>query len=536
MSYLPSFPFREAARRLSLMAASALVLILTAWLGASPASAQQPRHGDAVHGEGAMGSEPFDEEIPELPEEQSSSTSHRVTIGGESVAYTATAGNYLLREEDGTPKASFFFISYVRDVPEEERARRPVIFAFNGGPGSSSVWLHLGLYGPRRVKMKAEGWAPAPPYELVANEHSILDVADLVFIDPVTTGFSRAVPGVEDDEFHGVVEDIESVGELIRLWTGRNDRWASPKFLSGESYGTFRAAGLVNYLQERHGMYFNGVLLVSSILQMQTARFDVGNDLPCVLFLPTYTATAWFHGQLPADLQEAGLEAAVRQAREFARGPYASALMQGSGLPDEERRATAAGLARFTGLSEEYVERTDLCVRIFRFTKELLRDEGKTVGRLDSRFTGYDRDSAGESFDYDPSMSAIRGAYSTLLNDYVRRELEYDSDLPYEILTGRVHPWSYDDFAGRYANMAEPLREAMTRNPALHVFVANGYYDLATPFFATEYTFSHLGLPPELRGNISMAFYPAGHMMYIQESSLEAMRQDLLEAIDAAIP
>jgi carboxypeptidase C (cathepsin A) len=398
------------------------------------------------------------------------------------------------------------------------------------------VWLHLGLFGPRRVAMAEEGWAPPPPYRLVDNDQSLLDRTDLVFIDPVTTGYSRAVPGEDAKAFHGVRPDVEAVGEFIRLWVTRNRRWASPKILAGESYGTTRAAALAAHLQERHGMYFNGVVLVSSILNFGTARFDPGNDLPYALYLPTYTATAWYHRRLPADLQARELPAVLAEVRRFAQGDYTLALMQGGRLPEAERREIADRLARYTGLSPEYVLGTDLRIQIFRFVKELLRDRRRTVGRLDSRFTGIDRDAAGEGFDFDPSMAAIRGPFSTLLNDYLRRELGYESDLPYEILTDRVRPWSFEEFENRYLDVAEPLREAIAQNPALQIFVANGYYDLATPFFATEYTFDHLGLDPSLTGNVEMGYYQAGHMMYIHRPSLEQLRADLVRFLGKAIP
>ena len=469
-----------------------------------------------------------------VPKEVLSSTSHEVRIGGRLVRYTATAGNYLLKQEDGTPKANLFFVAYTKDG-ESDPGKRPVLFSFNGGPGSSSIWLHLGLFGPRRVPMTDEGWALPPPYRLVDNEHSLLDRTDLVFIDPVTTGFSRAVPGEDDKQFHGVQEDMEAVGELIRLWVTRNQRWASPKVLAGESYGTTRAAALVQHLQERHGMYFNGVILISSILNFQTARFDVGNDLPYVLFLPTYTATAWYHEKLAPELQR-DLAATLEEVRKFAAGDYTLALMKGKDLPAAERREIAARLARFTGLSEEYLEQTNLRINISRFTKELMRGERRTAGRLDSRFTGIDLDAAGERYEFDPSMEAIRGPYGGALNDYVRRELGYESDLPYEILTDRVRPWSYGDYENRYLNVAETLRLAMTQNPDLEVFVANGYYDLATPFFATEYTFSHLGLDPSLEGHVTLRYYEAGHMMYIHKPSLEKLRGDLVEFLGRAIP
>jgi len=488
--------------------------------------------GSAARGEEAMKGEEK-ASVPPPPEEVLSVTSHTVTIAGRPIAYTATAGNYVLKSEDGTPRASFFFVAYRRDGAFDP-ASRPVLFAFNGGPGSSSVWLHLGLFGPRRVELRDDGQAPPPPYRLVPNGESLLDVADLVFIDPVTTGYSRAVPGVDDKEFHGVNEDIESIGELIHLWVSRNQRWASPKYLAGESYGTLRAAGLVYHLQDRYGMYFNGVILISSILQHLTTRFYPDNPLPCMLFLPTYTATAWYHGRLGPELQAQSVAEVVEEARRFALGEYNLALMQGDALPAEKRRAIAEELARLTGVSPDHAERTDLCLIIFRYVKELLRDESKVVGRLDSRFTATERDAAGEFFEFDPSLAAIRGPYSTLLNDYVRRELGYVSDLPYEILTNRVRPWNYSEYAGRFVDMGEPLRLAISNNPALRVFVGNGYYDLATPFFATEFTFNHLGLAPELRGNVSMHYYEAGHMVYIHRPSREKLRQDLVPFLTGA--
>jgi carboxypeptidase C (cathepsin A) len=469
---------------------------------------------------------------PPVPEEKISTTRHRVTIGGAEIAYTATAGTLLLKEEDGRPKASLFFVSYTRDGVKD-LSRRPVTFTFNGGPGSSSVWLHLGTFGPRRVAMDDEGFGARPPGRLVENAESLLDVTDLVFIDPVTTGFSRAVPGEDEKQFHGVRGDIESVGELIRLWTSRYGRWASPKFLAGESYGTTRAAGLVNHLQERHGMYFNGVMLISSILNFQTAGFDAGNDLPYPLFLPTYTASAWYHKKLPADLQQGGLKQALAEAERFATGEYATALMKGNDLTEAERRDVAGKLSRLTGLSQEYLLRVHLRPVIYNVVQEILRGEGETMGRLDSRFRGIDRDT-GEEFDYDPSYAAILGPYSAALNHYVREDLGFRSELPYEILTGRVGPWNYAPWNNQYVNVSEDLRKAMARNPALQVFVANGYYDLATPYFATEYTFDHLGFEPGYRQRVTMEYYEAGHMMYIRRTDREKLKGDLAGFVRAA--
>src|SRR6185436_2286 len=311
-------------------------------------------------------------------------TKHKAVIGGAQVAYTATTGTLVLRDEDGKAKASMFFVAYTRDGVQD-LAKRPITFTYNGGPGSSSVWLHMGAFGPRRVALQDDGTAPPPPYRLVDNGESLLDITDLVFIDPVITGYSRPAPGEKATQFHGLREDVESVGQLIHLYASRYGRWSSPKFLAGESYGTTRSAALVHYLQERYGMYFNGVVLLSSILNFGTARFDVGNDLPYPLFLPTYTATAWYHKKLPADLQ-ADLRKALDEAERFALGDYTLALSQGNNLAPERRHAVAETLARLTGLSAAYVESVNLRPVIHSFTKELMRSERRTVGRLDSRF------------------------------------------------------------------------------------------------------------------------------------------------------
>jgi carboxypeptidase C (cathepsin A) len=458
-------------------------------------------------------------------------TRHRVAVEGGELAYTARAGRMKLTTEDGKAKAELFFVAYTKDDVADP-ATRPVTFSFNGGPGSSSVWLHLGALGPKRVKMEPEGWAPPPPYELVDNPHTWLDATDLVFLDPVTTGYSRAAEGEDAAQFHGVTPDVEWTGEFIRLWTTRYERWSSPKFLAGESYGTTRAAGLVGHLQERHGMYMNGIVLVSAILNFQTARFDVGNDLPYVLFLPTCAATAWYHKQLAPELS-GDLGTLLAEVERFAIDEYMPALAKGDGLPATDREVLVARLARYTGLSQEYVERCNLRIEQGRFCKELLRDERRTVGRLDSRFTGIDRDAAGERSEFDPSMSAILGPYTATLNDYVRRTLGYENDLPYEILTGRVQPWKYDQ-QNRYLNVCETLRQAMTRNPHLKVYVAAGVYDFATPHFAAEYSMRALGLDPSLRGNIVMSRYAAGHMMYIHEGELVRFHDEIAAFLSGA--
>lgn len=450
------------------------------------------------------------------------------------INYSTRAGTIVLRTDDGEPRASFFFVYYSKDGADP--ASRPITFTFNGGPGSSSVWLHMGAFGPKRIAYADdEGHAAAPPYKLVDNEASLLDVTDLVFIDPVTTGYSRAIPFGDAKKYHGFEADIESVGNLIRLITTRYSRWSSPKFLAGESYGTTRAAGLSGWLTDQ-GFYLNGVILISSILNFGTARFDSGNDLPYILFLPTYTATAWYHKRLPADLQSGTVENAVAQSEAFALGEYTAALMKGDRISDEEKRAAAQKLARFTGLPADYIERTNLRVEIQRFDKELLRDRRRTVGRLDSRFTGIDKDAAGEEPEFDPSMAAIFGEYTAVINDYVRRTLKFETDLPYEILTGKVRPWSYERQQNQYLDVGETLREAMSRNPYMRVFVGNGYYDLATPFSATRYTFARMQIDPELKNHVTLQYYPAGHMMYIEKASRQKLSADVAAFIKSAVP
>ena len=461
-------------------------------------------------------------------------TQHRVTINGQAINYTATTGYLVLRTEEQKPRAKLFFVAYTKNN-ETNLAQRPITFAFNGGPGSSSVWLHLGALGPKRVLMTEQGKPLPPPYALVDNEYSWLDQTDLVFIDPVETGFSRPAKGVKKKEFTGFKQDIESVGDFIRLYTTRNGRWSSPKFLAGESYGTTRAAGLSGYLQDRHGMYLNGLMLISSILNFQTARFGRGNDLPYALFLPTYAAVAYYHNRLPEPVNN--LEEFLDEVEQFALGDYTLALMRGDSLSADQRVALANRLHRYTGLDTAYLRRTNYRIHISRFVKELRRDEGISVGRLDGRLTGRDYDDAGDQYDFDPSLDGtITGPYTATLNAYLHDELNYRNDLPYEILTGRVQPWDYSNVQNEFLNVAETLREAINKNPFLKVHVFNGYYDLATPYFATEYTFSHMHLRDSLSGNVSMSYYPAGHMMYIHQPSLVKMKQAVDAFIQSSVP
>lgn len=462
--------------------------------------------------------------------EKLSQTHHTIHIAGQGgatqLSYTATAGTLVLKREDGKARASIFFIAYTLDPSSpdngREKAQRPLTFSFNGGPGSSSVWLHMGALGPRRVSLPAEGGQPAPPYQIVDNEATALKYTDLVFIDPVTTGFSRAAPGENAAQFHGYDADIEEVADFIRLYLTKFERWSSPKFLAGESYGTTRAAGLSGHLL-RQGIYLNGISLISSVLNFETISFSAGHDLPYILFLPSYTAAAWYHKKLPADLQNGTLEAAIDQARKFAGGEYTLALMKGDKLTAAERTELTRKLARFTGLRPEYITQVNFRVNAFRYFKELLRDQRQTIGRYDDRLEGIDLDAGGEGIEYDPSYASVLGAFTAGFNEYVRNELKYESDLTYEVLTGKVQPWSYAKQQNQYLNVSEQLRQAITQNPALHVLSMNGYYDMATPFYATEYVINHMGLAPSLTGNVEFAYCDAGHMMYTKKKCLDAL-------------
>jgi carboxypeptidase C (cathepsin A) len=468
------------------------------------------------------------------PKDELVETTNTVSINGVEVKYKATAGTIVIKDEEGKALVSFFFIAYT-SLDHTNLSERPLTFSFNGGPGSASVWLHLGVLGPRRVELKEDGNLPSPPFHLVDNDQSLLDQTDLVFIDPVSTGFTRTVPGEDPAKYHGVDQDLRSVGDFIRLYTTRYNRWLSPKFLIGESYGTTRAAGLADYLEDRYGMYLNGIALVSAVLDFSTISFNPGNDLPYIFYLPTETATAWYHKKLAPDLQ-ADQTKALAEAENFALGPYTQALMQGDKLPPTERASIVKELSRLTGLSEDYMDRANLRVRASQFFKELLRKERLTVGRYDGRITGQDRDSVGESPEYDPSYTVALGPFAATFNDYVRRELKFESDLPYEVLTGKVNPWDFNTARNHYLDIAENLRQAMTHNPYLKVFVANGHYDLATPYLATRYTFDHIGLPPDLRRNVSMGYYEAGHMMYLNTPSRLALKADLARFIGASAP
>jgi len=443
-------------------------------------------------------------------------TEHTLTVGGKTIHYRATTGYMVMRDwsekkkaEEGegersrepgreptaTPskesdkskdkdkdkdepkqKAKVFYVAYTRTDVGNDPTKRPITFSFNGGPGSASVWLHLGALGPRRTELTDRGEAPLAPYHLVDNEATWLDATDLVFIDPVSTGYSRSAPGEDPKQFHGFKEDLASVGDFIRLYTSRNTRWASPKFIIGESYGTTRAAGLSDYLQERYGFYVNGIILVSSILDFSTARFAAGNDRPYPLFLPTYTAAAWYHKKLPQDLQNKPLKDVLKESENFASNQYLLALNRGDQLDENQRKELANNLARFTGLPADTVAQWNFRIPARRFFFDLLKDKNRSIGRYDARFTGIRYEPGTEEYDFDPSYEAVLGPYCAMMNDYVRRELKFESDLPYEMIAD-VHPWNFANVAqNQYLDVADDLRKAMSRNPYLKLWVCCGYY------------------------------------------------------------
>lgn len=469
------------------------------------------------------------------PPEITSVTHHSVTLAGRALAYTATCGTIVIRGAKDEARASMFYVAYTLDGATPES--RPVTFAFNGGPGSSSVWLHLGAFGPKRVAFPDPHAPPPPPYALEDNDATLLDLTDLVFVDPVGTGFSRPAGEAKPEDFFGPTPDVESVSELVRAWVTKNQRWNSAKLLAGESYGGTRVAAMAPYLQER-GMFLNGVLLISPALDLAALEFGPENDLPSVLYLPSYAITALYHGQL-ADVP-ASREAWLREIRDFALRTYAPALMMGARVPAAEKDAIADRLARYTGMDRAWILRNELRIDITRFTKELLRDKDQIVGRLDSRFVGHDDDRGTHAMGRDPSFSAPTGPYAALMNDYVRRTLGIDDVRSYEILSMKVNEsWKWEipkGKSGGYLNVVGSLRGAMLDNPHLKVFFANGLYDLATPFFAAEHAASHLGSEGFVRANVVEAYYDAGHMMYLHPASRAKLKADLAAFYAQAAP
>jgi carboxypeptidase C (cathepsin A) len=440
-------------------------------------------------------------------------------------------GQDQLDPSKGKPKAQIFFVAYLVDNAGDT-ATRPVTFAFNGGPGSASVWLHMGGIGPRRVVLSDQGEALPPPARITDNESTWLEKTDLVFIDPVSTGFSRPVRGEDAKQFYGYKQDLASVGDFIRIWTTRYSRWASPKILAGESYGTTRAAGLSEYLQDRYGIYVNGIVLISSVLNFQTLDFEPGNDVPYPLYLPTYAAAAWYHKRLPPDLQKLPLRDVLNQTESFSSTEYLLALARGDAVSGSDAEHVANQLSRFTGLGADYLKQESLREPIERFTNDLLKDQNRSVGRYDSRFTGIRIHPGTDAEDFDPSDEAVNGPFTGAFNDYVRRELKFETDLPYETIA-EVNPWNLAE--NKYLDVAASLKEAMSRNPYLKIWVCCGYYDLATPYYAAESVVRGMNLDPAIRNNINFTFYESGHMLYIERGAREQLKNDLDQFLSGAL-
>jgi carboxypeptidase C (cathepsin A) len=470
-----------------------------------------------------------DEKNPPVVEEKAVEPIQKkasVKIDGKEIAYVSTVGKMILKNKKGEPRASIFYTSYTRENTADV-SKRPVMFAFNGGPGSSAVWLHLGILGPRILDLPGDGTQPVtPPARLIDNDQSILDVCDLVFIDPVTTGYSRAAGKADEKEFHGIKEDIESVGDFIRMWITHNQRWSSPKYLCGESYGGIRAAGLADHLQERYGMSLNGVIMLSSLLDFRTLIPSQGSQLSYQIYLPTFATTALHHGKIKGER-----DAVYQAAREFAYGDYTLALLKGNEIKTEEFEKTAAKLAELTGISAEIWKKHQLRIDSSTFRAELLRAEGKVIGRFDARVAWDVTDPASSSAEYDPSYSLAYQAFSTAMLTYLGDELGWKEDQPYEILTN-VSPWNYGA-DNRIVNLTTSLATALRDNPKLKVLVMGAHTDLATPPEGVSYSLRQLtGMSPTLLQQVKYTYYDAGHMFYTNPADLKKSRKDLVEFLN----
>jgi carboxypeptidase C (cathepsin A) len=499
-------------------------LLVTCVLAARPAGRQAPPAEPKAAAEAGA-----------APQEQWSVTQHTIRLGGQTLAYKASAGTTLLKNDKGDPIGLMYSVAYTRsDVTDP--GTRPVSFLFNGGPGSATMWLHLGAFGPRRASTVNGQFTPPAPYKLVDNTESLLDKTDLVFIDAMGTGYSRFAGKADGKDFYGIAEDAQAFANFIVTYLSRNDRWNSPKFLIGESYGTFRSAVLGNLLQQRYSVHLNGIDLISSVLDLSTISFGPGDDRCFVYYLPSYAAVAWYHKALkerPADLGPF-----LEQARQYAQGDFAAALARGAKLTAAEKAAVAKKVSSFTGLSEDYLIKANLRVNLQQFNAELMRSRGLTVGRIDARFAGYTLDLLTEGAESDPEGPAVGGAFTALINMYNHDELKFGKDLVYR--NTKIEPgWNWTSGSGgsffpTAPNTQDDLAQAMVTNPKLLVQVENGYYDMATPFFATEYTMLHLGLPADLQKNLTLKYYNAGHMMYLQDDDRVALHNNVAAFIDRA--
>jgi len=505
------------------------IIVLTTCLFALPASAQRTAAAPAPAERDTTKTAPTP-----IPNEMSSATDHTIRIGGQLVPYRATAATMLLKNDKDEAIGALYYTAYTR-TDAKDASQRPLAFVYNGGPGSASAWLHMGAFGPRRVVTTDAAPTPPPPYQMVDNPNSLIDVTDMVFIDPVGTGFSKPVGKGTGKDFWGVDEDAKALAQFVSQYVSRNGRWASPKYLIGESYGTTRSAVLGDRLQ-RDGMTLNGIVLISSVLDFETLLFAPGHDLSYVLYLPSYAATAAYHKVIPAP---ANMGAFLTEVRRYAMGDYAAALAAGATLPADRKAAVAKQLAAYTGLSEDYLLKADLRVPLRQFMAELQRSRGLVTGRLDSRFSGPLPDLLTENAPGDPQSAAITGAFTAAANAYLRGELKFETQDRYVMGGGVQWSWAREGQRGWATTtyVGSDLTEALVTNPHLRIEIENGYYDLATPFFATEYTVTHLeGLSPDLRDNITLKYYDAGHMMYLYEPALAELKQNVARFIANPAP
>ena len=518
-----------------------VVAVAVSCLAAAPLAAQPPQQqrpgapgartaapGTAAQGSTSDNTEQQNEGVE--PVENVSTTEHTITIGGKAIPYTAHAGTMIIRDDAGKAKATVFYIAYTAD--KVDPATRPVTFFFNGGPGSASIWLDMGIMSPKHPSMGPGGSVPAPPYDLVDNPNSPLDVTDLVQVDAMMTGYSRPGVGVKATDYTGATNDIKMFGQFIRNYLDKYDRWASPKYLFGESYGTFRSAGLASELQANEGIELNGVMLLGTVLDFQYITQTPSNDIGYATFLPTYAATAWYHKKLAPQLQNQKLTDVIQQAREYAFGDYLCALAKGNTLSSSERAAVAQKLSQFTGLSASFIQSTNLRVDAGTFRTELLRDQRLMLGRYDSRLTGINGNASSQRQDYDPSDVAPSSAFMAAFMRYLHDDLKYTSNLQY-YMGGHTGRWEYGDLGRGYPSEIESLRLAMAKDPYLHVMVGAGYYDTATPFANAEYTFTHLGFDKTYSDRVQFKYYESGHMAYLNQASAKQLKTDVAHFIES---
>ncbi len=501
----------------------------------TPAPSPSPRETPPPHPEHATPPGESKELHFDMTEPQPAVTHHQIQVGGRTLHYTATVAYLPIKDAAGKTQALMFYVAYTLDGTNA--GERPLTFAFNGGPGSASIWLHMGVLGPRKVVLEKEGFLPAAPYRIEDNASTLLDKSDLVLVDAIGTGFSRPADVPKGKKFWGVKGDIESFGEFIRLYITRNERWSSPLFLLGESYGTTRAAGISGYLSD-HGISFNGIVLLSTVLAFQTLEFNKTNDQPYALIVPSYAMIAAYHHKLAPELA-GNLENLRKEVEHWVANDYTLSLAKGDSLTPAERQDVIDHLARYTGLSKEFIDQTNLRIDVRGFTHHLLADQKLRVGRLDGRFTGPDPLGYEGTPFYDPTIT-IQPPFTSVFNDYVRRELGYKTDMPYYVMAhdawGRAFEWNWGSGIEGFPDTAIALREAMVKNRHLKVLVIEGYYDLATPYYAANYSMDHLDLPAGYRKNISYTTDASGHMVYLDSASLVKMKSDVAAFIDASLP